>query len=85
MSKQQKENHIQKIANAKLKCKSGLEEETDQAQSHSLSISAEEFHSGDLKIPLSSIKGIWMKAEELLTQEDMLLLQLQALKGEPRW
>ena len=74
MTKQQREKFIQKIANAKLKCEGGLEEEVDQALSTSLqSISAEQFHSGDLKIPLTSIKGIWKKAEELLVQTDAIV------------
>ena len=58
MTKQQREKHIHKIANAKLKYEGGPEDDVNQPQSTSLAISAEKFHSDDLKIPLSSIKGI---------------------------
>lgn len=72
MTKQQREKHIQKVANVKLKYEGNVEE-ADLSRSTSLSISAEEFHSGDLKIPLNSIQGIWRKAEELLVQEDAIV------------
>ena len=60
--------------------KDGLEE-VDQAQLTSLSISNEQFHSDDLKIPLTSIKGIWKKAEELLVQPDTTVAAPGCEKG----
>ena len=59
-------------------------EEVDQPQSTSHSISAELFHSGELKIPLSSIKGIWKKAEELLVQTDSIVAA-SGCEKESRW
>ena len=49
---------------------------TDPSDSNgqaSLSVTVEEFHSGVSKIPVASIKGIWRKAEELLTQKNAII------------
>lgn len=43
MTKQQREKHIQKIANAKLQCEGGAEDEADNMQSSSLSITGISF------------------------------------------
>ena len=60
MSREQRERHLKKVAQTNL-C---VREETHN-ESAQLPISPEEFHPG-LKIPLSSIQGIWKKAVEIV-------------------
>ena len=43
-------------------------DDKENSVSTSFSITAEQFHGGDLKIPLASINGIWSKAEELVNE-----------------
>ncbi len=81
MTKQQREKLIQNITNTKLKYEGHPEEHVNRPQSTSLSISAEQFHSDDLKKPLSSIKDIWTKAEELLAQTDSIIAAPGCEKG----
>ena len=71
MTKQQRENHMKRIATTSLK---GYElNGCAESKPSSLSVTAEECHSGDRKVPLASIQGIWKKAEELLAQSNALV------------
>lgn len=49
-------------------CKRIIERICTESKQSSLSVTAEECHSGDHKVPLASIQGIWKKTEELLAQ-----------------
>ena len=71
MTKQQREKHMKKVADTSLK---GYELDVcTESKPSSLSITAEECHSGDHKVPLASIQGIWKKAEELLAQPNAVV------------
>lgn len=71
MTKQQREKHMKRIANTSLK---GYELDIwTESKPSSLSITAEECHSSDHKVPLASIQGIWKKAEELLAQPNAVV------------
>ena len=70
MTKQQGEN-MKRIAITSLK---GYElDYCNESKPYSLSITAEECHSGDHKVPLASIQGVWKKAEELLAQPNAVV------------
>jgi len=49
-----------------------LEVDTTEERPSSLSVSAEQCHSGDSKVPFASIQGIWRKAEELLVDSNSI-------------
>ena len=83
MTKQQREKHVQKIANVKLKCGS-MDAEFDSTEPSSLSVTADQFHSGDLKVPLASVKGIWKKAEEL-DQPSAIVSAPGCERGNKEW
>ena len=71
MTKQQRETHMKKVTTTSLK---GYElNDCAESKPSSLSITAEECHSGDHKVPLASIQGVWKKAEELLAQPNAII------------
>ena len=71
MTKQQRKKLMKKIAITSLK---GYELDIcTESKPSSLSIIAEEYHSGDLIVPLASNQGIWKKAEELLAQPNAVV------------
>ena len=73
MTREQRKKHIQKVANVQIAFTAETPGDSDTLSSltKQLGVNPEEFHVG-LKIPLSSIKGIWKKAEELLSLPDAI-------------
>ena len=63
-----------------LQCEGGPRYKSDQSQPSSLSITAEQFHSDDINIPLSS-EQLWKKAEELLVETDSIVSAPGCEKG----
>ena len=69
MTREQRKKHMQKVANVQIEFTAETPRDSDPLGSltKQLGVNPEEFHVW-LKIPLSSIKGIWKKAEERTTQ-----------------
>ena len=69
MTKLQRDKHMKKVSTTVLE---SLEVDTTEERPSSLSVSAEQCHSGDSKVPFASIQGIWRKAEELLVDSNSI-------------
>ena len=65
MTKLQRKTHMKKVSASTLV--------PSEARRCSLSVTAEQCHSGDQKVPFASIQGIWRKAEKLITEPNAIV------------
>ena len=70
MSRDQREKHLKKVAQAQISCLDN--ESADAPHSKELSVDPKEFQSG-LSIPLPSVQAVWNKAAELISQPSSIV------------
>jgi hypothetical protein len=63
-----KKKHVEKIAKTTLVINEAGT--SMDAVTCTLPVTPQEFHSGDLKIPLATITAIWRKAEEIIKEQE---------------
>lgn len=81
MTREQRKKHLDKVSKVQLDSEdAGCSQVTDS----SLIISAEQFHSMGVKVPLPSVQGIWKKPMKSFSSQ-MTSFQLQVFPLEAKW